>query len=83
MDEIVKGGVSKRIIDPNNAAHSYESVKTGFMFYLTDSGRYLVLREHLRHAVSDLIQQKCISNNPSGFQTQRNFQVLTSVENWN
>jgi hypothetical protein len=75
IKDIVRGGVAKGMLDPNNADASYENNKKGFMFYLNASGTYLVLREHLRAAFNDIVQQKCLASNPSGFKTQRSFQV--------
>ena len=75
MNKIVKNGITKGIVSHKDAGASYENVKKGFLFYLNASGRYLVLREHLRQAVSEMIQQKCVTTNPGGFKNQRNFQV--------
>ncbi|ODM97360.1 Cilia- and flagella-associated protein 70 [Orchesella cincta] len=57
----------------SNAA-SNETLKKGFLFYLNASGRYLILREHLRSAISHLVQQKCLNLRPAGFHNHRDFQ---------
>jgi hypothetical protein len=55
---------------------STQVLMKGFIFYMNASGRYLVLREHLRQAVSNIVQQRCLNLKPSGFQTHREFQVF-------
>lgn len=75
LSTLVKDGVEKGYLDATKPASSVESIKKQFMFHLNASGRYLVLREHLRHAVTKIIQQKCTNMKPSGFNSRREFQV--------
>lgn len=61
--------------DQSSSNHaSNETIKKGFLFYLNASGRYLILREHLRQAISSIVQQKCIVLRPQGFHNHRDFQ---------
>lgn len=58
----------------SSSAESNEAITKGFLFYLNASGRYLILREHLRSALCNIVHQKYLNLRPSGFHNHRDFQ---------
>ncbi|CAL8130654.1 unnamed protein product [Orchesella dallaii] len=70
--DVLQNGQSIEQTTANPASN--ETIKKGFLFYLNASGRYLILREHLRSAISHLVQQKCLNLRPAGFHNHRDFQ---------
>jgi hypothetical protein len=62
---------------PMPSAVNLQALKKGFVFYLNASGRYLVLREHLRDAVTKFVQQSVmdLKRENHEFKSHRDFQV--------
>lgn len=72
--EILQNGDEKLVESAATDPMSNEALQKGFIFYLNASGRYLILREYLRSSISSIVQQRCLSMRPSGFQNHSDFQ---------
>lgn len=76
LEKYEKGDLGKEEgLEDERPSTFYETLKKGFLFYLNGSGKYLVLREHLREAVIGLLHHKSVVNHISGFRTREQYQV--------
>ncbi|CAG7727683.1 unnamed protein product [Allacma fusca] len=74
MNRLLMTETGQNLLDAENPASTFETIKKGFLYHLNSTGQYLVLREHMRHAVSHLIQQSSLMIRPAGFKNNKDFQ---------